>query len=144
MLYRISDVTKPYQVLGLRIIGPGAAQVIPHVHFHIIPRPPLDYKPPVVASRSKSGAKDPSTNRSPYAQSAIPTGLKASFVQFGRGQRNELDDDDAAVLVKTIRENIKVEWERTFGSADKIPARSPAGARRDPVPETLMRMGAKL
>lgn len=97
-----------------------------------------------MSSGSKAGARESSVNRSPYAQSAIPTGLKASFVQFGRGQRNELDDDDAAVLVKIIRENIKVEWEQAFGSADKVSPRSPAGARRGQVPETTTRMGAKL
>lgn len=78
--------------------GPGAAQVIPHVHFHVIPRPPLDYKPPGATTQ-------PSRNR--YAPARIPTGLKASYIQFGRGQRHELDDDDAAVLVKQMREQIK-------------------------------------
>lgn len=135
----------PYRIPSLRIVGPGAAQVIPHVHFHIIPRPPLDYQPPKApAQSSKSNTANPASSRSPYAQSAIPTGLKASFVQFGRGQRNELDDDDAAVLVKTIRENIKVEWERAFGPAGKVSARSSEEPRREPNPGTTMRMVAKL
>ena len=87
--------------------GPGAAQVIPHVHFHIIPRPPLNYTPPdpVVSKKQKR-----------YPPARIPTGLQASYIQFGRGQRNELDDDDAAVLVVKMREQIKQEWQREFGS----------------------------
>lgn len=84
--------------------GPGAAQVIPHVHFHVIPRPPLDYRPP--DEGGKGG----------YGRATVPTGLKASYVQFGRGQRHELDDEDAIVLVKQMREKLKVEWEKEFGS----------------------------
>lgn len=94
--------------------GPGAAQVIQHVHFHIIPRPPLDYKP-------ANGAN--SSGKPAYKPSQIPTGLRASYVQFGRGQRHELDDDDAEVLVKDMRENLKSEWEKGFGSATNVPSR---------------------
>ncbi|KAK5947097.1 hypothetical protein PMZ80_001243 [Knufia obscura] len=93
--------------------GPGAAQVIPHVHFHVIPRPPLDYKPATGGSRN---------GRPAYAPSQIPTGLRASYVQFGRGQRHELDEDDAAVLVKTMRENLKSEWEKEFGGVANVPS----------------------
>jgi len=85
--------------------GPGAAQVIPHVHFHIIPRPPLNYTPP------DSAIPNAGTVSRKYAKSRIPTGLSASYIQFGRGQRNELDDDDAVVLVEIIRNNIKAELE---------------------------------
>lgn len=110
-----------------RYIGPGAAQVVPHVHFHIIPRPPLDYKPPVInPSSSVLDTPSPSPLKSPYARAVIPTGLRASFIQFGRGQRNELDDDDAAVLVRIIRENVKVEWEREFGSDGEEPPKRTA------------------
>lgn len=79
--------------------GPGAAQVIPHVHFHIIPRPPLDYKP----------------KKTYYKPAKIPTGMAASYIQFGRGQRHELDDEDAEVLVCEMRERLRVEWEKEFG-----------------------------
>lgn len=94
--------------------GPGAAQVIPHVHFHIIPRPPLDYKP--VTGVTSNG-------RSAYAPSQIPTGLRASYMQFGRGQRHELDDDDAAELVKTMRQSLKDEWSKEFGAVENVPDR---------------------
>lgn len=94
--------------------GPGAAQVVPHVHFHVIPRPPLGYQLPV--SVSSSAAK--TQVRRKYAPAQVPTGLKASFVQFGRGQRSELDDEDAEELVKVMRENVRKEWIREFGESD--------------------------
>lgn len=56
-----------------RQIGERAAQVVPHVHFHIIPRP------------------------------ATGANQRTSFAMFGRGQREELDDDEAEVLAREIR-----------------------------------------
>ncbi|CAG8004720.1 unnamed protein product [Penicillium olsonii] len=53
--------------------GERAAQVVPHVHFHIIPRP------------------------------ATGANQRTSFAMFGRGQREELDDDEAEVLAREIR-----------------------------------------
>lgn len=94
--------------------GPGAAQVIPHVHFHIIPRPPLDYKPAVSTVRASGNG---------YAPSKIPTGLQASYIQFGRGQRHELDEDDATILVKQMREQIRQKWHPEFGSTDRAALR---------------------
>lgn len=65
------------EYIGLRIligsIGERAAQVVPHVHFHIIPRP-------------TTGANQ-----------------RTSFAMFGRGQREELDDDEAEVLAREMR-----------------------------------------
>ncbi|KAI1930514.1 hypothetical protein LOZ66_002621 [Ophidiomyces ophidiicola] len=55
--------------------GLRAAQTVPHAHFHIIPRPPLE--------------------RSPQPG--------ASWVMFGRGQRDELDDDDGRRLAGQLR-----------------------------------------
>ncbi|KAI2083786.1 hypothetical protein LOZ36_005409 [Ophidiomyces ophidiicola] len=55
--------------------GLRAAQTVPHAHFHIIPRPPLE--------------------RSPQPG--------ASWVMFGRGQRDELDDDDGRRLASQLR-----------------------------------------
>lgn len=92
--------------------GPGAAQVIPHVHFHIIPRPPLDYKPPTSSSAPASIGR--------YAQAKVPTGIRASSVLFGRGQREELDDDEANDLVKIIRECLRKEWLVAFGNHEDI------------------------
>lgn len=54
--------------------GAAAAQVVPHMHFHIIPRPDL-------------------------------TGRRERFTStmFGRGQREELDEEEGAVLAERIR-----------------------------------------
>ncbi|KAN0117233.1 HIT-like protein [Hyaloscypha variabilis] len=63
--------------------GAAAAQVVPHVHFHIIPRPLL-----------------------------TPELRNKSFTMFGRGQRSERDDDEAAALAKSLREELAREVER--------------------------------
>ncbi|KAH1801222.1 hypothetical protein KXX36_007878 [Aspergillus fumigatus] len=65
--------------------GIRAAQQVPHVHFHVIPRPPLN----------------------PAA-----TAAKMSFVMFGRGQRDELDDDEGETLAKALREELAKEVRR--------------------------------
>ncbi|KAH1490922.1 hypothetical protein KXX42_009326 [Aspergillus fumigatus] len=65
--------------------GIRAAQQVPHVHFHVIPRPPLD----------------------PAA-----TAAKMSFVMFGRGQRDELDDNEGETLAKALREELAKEVRR--------------------------------
>ncbi|KAI1437230.1 HIT domain-containing protein [Xylaria sp. CBS 124048] len=58
--------------------GAAAAQVVNHVHYHLIPRPEI----------RASGR------------------FRESFTMFGRGQREELDDDEAAVLAEKLRANI--------------------------------------
>ncbi|KAF2418741.1 HIT-like protein [Tothia fuscella] len=60
--------------------GARAAQVVPHVHFHIIPRP-----------------------------SDVPQLQNKSWTMFGRGQREELDDDEAKVLAAELRAQIRKE-----------------------------------
>jgi diadenosine tetraphosphate (Ap4A) HIT family hydrolase len=57
--------------------GAAAAQVVPHMHFHIIPRPDL-------------------------------TGRRERFTStmFGRGQREELDEEEGAVLAERIRKAV--------------------------------------
>jgi len=62
--------------------GAAAAQVVPHVHFHIIPRPAL-----------------------------TPKLRNRSFTMFGRGQRSELDDDEAADMAGKLRVALgREEW----------------------------------
>ncbi|KAB8276784.1 HIT-like domain-containing protein [Aspergillus minisclerotigenes] len=56
--------------------GIRAAQQVPHAHFHIIPRP----------------------SSNPAANAA-----RASFVMFGRGQREELDDEEGEELAGLLR-----------------------------------------
>jgi diadenosine tetraphosphate (Ap4A) HIT family hydrolase len=63
--------------------GAAAAQVVPHVHFHIIPRPAL-----------------------------TPELRNRSFTMFGRGQRSEIDDDEAVELSRKLREELAREMER--------------------------------
>ncbi|KAI0126259.1 HIT domain-containing protein [Xylariales sp. AK1849] len=60
--------------------GAAAAQVVDHVHYHLIPRPEI-----------RASGK-----------------LRESFTMFGRGQREELDDDEAVELAARLRENIKL------------------------------------
>lgn len=64
-------------------------------------------------------------------------------MSFGRGQRHELDDEDAAVLVKQIRDIIKVEWEREFGVVEKV-AKSSHEPTETSFKSTELRMAAKL
>ncbi|THC98924.1 hypothetical protein EYZ11_001561 [Aspergillus tanneri] len=59
--------------------GISAAQQVPHVHFHVIPRP---------------------------AANAEPGAAKMSFVMFGRGQRDELDDEEGAKLAGLLRQEL--------------------------------------
>jgi diadenosine tetraphosphate (Ap4A) HIT family hydrolase len=63
--------------------GAAAAQVVPHVHYHIIPRPALT---------------DSQRNR--------------SFTMFGRGQRSELDEDEAGVLIEKLKKELEEELAR--------------------------------
>jgi diadenosine tetraphosphate (Ap4A) HIT family hydrolase len=70
--------------------GPGAAQVVPHVHFHIIPR--MEEAP----MRPRS------------------------WTMFGRGTREDLDFDEAEVLVKKLREQTKEEIEAAFANGSRI------------------------
>ncbi|KAF3893757.1 HIT domain-containing protein [Trichophyton interdigitale] len=64
--------------------GIRASQTVPHVHFHIIPRP-------------ATGADAPAGG---------------GWVMFGRGQRDELMDDDAEELVVLLRTELAREVKR--------------------------------
>ncbi|AEO66464.1 df5ddebd-a799-49e3-9a40-c11e4e17b4d7 [Thermothielavioides terrestris] len=55
--------------------GAAAAQVVPHMHFHVIPRPEL---------------RDQRSER-------------FTATMFGRGQRDELDEEEAAELAQRVR-----------------------------------------
>jgi len=63
--------------------GARAAQVVPHVHFHIIPRP-----------------------------GDVPQIENRSWTIFGRGQREDLDEEDAEILIRKMREQLNLEIER--------------------------------
>lgn len=64
-------------------LGARAAQVVPHVHFHIIPRP-----------------------------GDVPQIENRSWTIFGRGQREDLDEEDAEILIRKMREQLNLEIER--------------------------------
>lgn len=64
------------------ITGAAAAQVVGHIHFHLIPRPAL-----------------------------TPELRNRSFTMFGRGQRSELDDDEAVELCVRLRAELSREVE---------------------------------
>ena len=84
--------------------GSGAAQVIPHLHFHIIPRPSLD------AAGAETNPHKPFMHQR-YEQS--PT-----WLTFGRGQRTELDDEEAEELIVEMRRVLTEEWEREYGGSE--------------------------
>jgi len=67
--------------------GASAAQVVPHVHYHIIPR---NQKVPEIRARS--------------------------WTMFGRGQREDLDDEEAVRLAAKIRAEVEKDLE---GMAEK-------------------------
>ncbi|KAI1190476.1 HIT domain-containing protein [Nemania serpens] len=58
--------------------GAAAAQVVNHVHYHLIPRPEI-------RARGK---------------------FRESFTMFGRGQREDLDDDEGVALAAKLRASI--------------------------------------
>ncbi|KAF2761975.1 HIT-like protein [Pseudovirgaria hyperparasitica] len=66
--------------------GAAAAQIVPHIHFHIIPR---------------------------NASTHVPEMQARSWTMFGRGQRAELDEEDGTVLARQIRERLREEVRRT-------------------------------
>lgn len=73
--------------------GAAAAQVVPHVHYHVIPRPEI----------RASGR------------------FSESFTMFGRGTREELDDSEAEVLAERVRREVAAvmkEDEQTFEDGD--------------------------
>jgi diadenosine tetraphosphate (Ap4A) HIT family hydrolase len=86
--------------------GPGAAQVVPHVHFHLIPRPPLNYTYPARASKVPP-------KHSKYPPNEQPTARARNAVIFGRGIREDLDYDESEILVEEIRQAIKDECDPT-------------------------------
>ncbi|OAL50720.1 HIT-like protein [Pyrenochaeta sp. DS3sAY3a] len=63
--------------------GARAAQVVPHVHFHIIPRP-----------------------------GTMPEIKNKSWTMFGRGQRDDLDDEQGAKMAGEMRKVLRDEVEK--------------------------------
>lgn len=126
--------------------GPGAAQVVPHAHFHIVPRYPFDYVPPSTAELTRTleeaergvgvgerrGAElgnNAWSKADARKKAELPEGLEATRILFGRGQRHYRDEEDAEVLIRMMRERVRVEWEREFGdSGDEKTGTNPEGS----------------
>ncbi|PNS19867.1 hypothetical protein CAC42_7834 [Sphaceloma murrayae] len=81
--------------------GIRAAQVVPHVHFHFIPRYPDDRK-----ARTGTGKVD--------------VGMLKSWKMFGKGAREELDDDEGKEVAALIRSGLKEEVEKLSMSRSKL------------------------
>ena len=73
------------------VVGARAAQVVPHVHFHIIPRP-----------------------------ETIPEIKNKSWTMFGRGQRDDLDDEEGAKMAGEMRRVLREEVEKMSGTSAKL------------------------
>jgi hypothetical protein len=71
--------------------GARAAQVVPHVHFHIIPRP-----------------------------ESMPEIKNKSWAMFGRGQRDELDDEDGSRIAGEMRKVLRQEVEKMGKDGPKL------------------------
>lgn len=78
-----SDPSSRQLIQSVAIIGAKAAQVVPHVHFHIIPR-----------------------------VGDVPEVKARSWTVFGKGQREELGEEEAGVLVGRMRRALGREVER--------------------------------
>ncbi len=73
------------------VVGARAAQVVPHVHFHIIPRP-----------------------------ETMPEIKNKSWTMFGRGQRDDLDDEEGAKMAGEMRRVLREEVEKMSGTSAKL------------------------
>lgn len=81
--------------------GARAAQVVPHVHYHFIPRYP--------EGRKELGGKG-----------KVDVGMLKSWRMFGRGTREELDDDEAVELSARIRKGLEKEVEALSKTTAKL------------------------
>jgi diadenosine tetraphosphate (Ap4A) HIT family hydrolase len=71
--------------------GARAAQVVPHVHFHIIPRP-----------------------------ESMPEIKNKSWAMFGRGQRDELDEQEGARVAEEMRRVLREEVRKMGKDGPKL------------------------
>ncbi|KAI9761383.1 MAG: hypothetical protein M4579_001033 [Chaenotheca gracillima] len=79
--------------------GPLAAQTIPHVHFHFIPRWPLDSTPPHLLPAGPNAASQTPSEREAESR-------RKTWIMFGRGQRGDLDDEEAAFVGDALRTEV--------------------------------------
>ncbi|ROV97978.1 hypothetical protein VMCG_07065 [Cytospora schulzeri] len=72
--------------------GAAAAQVVPHVHFHVIPRPEI-------RAQGRWSEK---------------------FTMFGRGQRTDLDPEDGERLAERVRREVGWVLREQGGGDEKV------------------------
>ncbi|KAK0783530.1 hypothetical protein LTR91_024964 [Friedmanniomyces endolithicus] len=85
--------------------GERAAQVVPHIHFHLIPR----YQEGRREVEGRNGKVD--------------VGMLKSWRVFGRGAREDLDEEEAAGMAKELREvmrNVPAVMRWTLASPTKL------------------------
>ena len=78
--------------------GERAAQVVPHIHFHLIPR----YQE---GRRENEG------------KGKVDVGMLKSWRMFGRGAREDLDEEEAREMAGALRRALKEEVEGGVGKA---------------------------
>ncbi|KAK1067369.1 hypothetical protein LTR12_003513 [Friedmanniomyces endolithicus] len=83
--------------------GERAAQVVPHIHFHLIPRYQEGRRE--VEGKGKKGGVD--------------VGMLKSWRVFGRGAREDLDEEEAAGMAKELRGVMRGELEGEGGVVEK-------------------------
>ena len=84
--------------------GERAAQVVPHMHFHLIPR-------------YQEGRRE--TER----KGNVDVGMLKSWRMFGRGSREELDDEEGVEIARQLREGLREvlgEEKREEGGRSKL------------------------
>ncbi|KAK4553193.1 hypothetical protein LTR86_009723 [Recurvomyces mirabilis] len=79
--------------------GERAAQVVPHVHFHFIPRYQEGRRDVGRGAGGGSGMNGGVNGR----LGKLDMGMLKSWRMFGRGTREELDDEEGVVLARELR-----------------------------------------
>lgn len=81
--------------------GMRAAQVVEHVHFHLIPR-------------YQEGRRDGQGGK---RAGKLEEGMWKSWRMFGRGTREELEDDEGEEMARALREALRREIEKSARTA---------------------------
>lgn len=111
------------QVADFNVIqnnGVGAGQVVDHVHFHVVARPAIKYGQPESEDQDEFSFFNSSRDMTKYIAQRLldetpqkPASKDARFRYsyaaqvFGRGQREDLDEDWGVEFVKKLRKKIR-------------------------------------
>lgn len=83
--------------------GSGAGQVVPHVHFHIVARPSSDHQTRFLAKSLKPALGRVFALEKEIDWSLWQNRLSYAAQIYGRGQREDLDDDWCAEFVPRLK-----------------------------------------